>query len=607
MLTANQKYIDTANIKHLLAAGEKNIDRISIAVDRYYQGTDLSECLFTLRAINSSGGLILQNLEKESTTDQIILTWTVDETFTAVPGALALEIVCQNADVIVLKYEMSPMIVRGSILEQYEGGIDAIDKALQEMQSVLAQAEAISVKLPLIQNGTWWLYDVEAGVYVDSGQAVQGEKGDKGDTGEQGVQGEKGDTGAAGKDGENGYSPTATVVKTDGVVTITMTDQNGTTSASITEGADVDLSDYATTKDLEQYVKETVMDSTIATVKAQYHTADIALGDRITALESVKWGDFDPEANETTWKYCSAKLTTNANGEQTWLVNPTLSDSVDNALSLIEDGLYISLSEYATKTYVENTIAGVEKNITTLGDGLSTETMNRVNADTALDTRITALESADYGTQIENLATTTKNLANTCSSVDASLGTYVNATDNRITALETRIAALESSSGKSSTRTILFDSSNQDSIYLQYNSTTYSLSDFISTHADFLSDSALNYSTSVFGWDAQIYTCSNTVVALTADSYIALRYLSGSTETGILRLVSASSEKTASEILTAAQTDGSYTDLSLQWLYSTDSVTVLSPCTGITAGKYYVVWVGRSNNSHPLISEVSVW
>ena len=29
MLTANQKYIDTANIKHLLGAGEKNADKIS--------------------------------------------------------------------------------------------------------------------------------------------------------------------------------------------------------------------------------------------------------------------------------------------------------------------------------------------------------------------------------------------------------------------------------------------------------------------------------------------------------------------------------------------------------------------------------------------------
>ena len=43
MLTANQKYIDTANIKHLLSAGEKNADKIQIAIDRYYHQTDLSD------------------------------------------------------------------------------------------------------------------------------------------------------------------------------------------------------------------------------------------------------------------------------------------------------------------------------------------------------------------------------------------------------------------------------------------------------------------------------------------------------------------------------------------------------------------------------------
>ena len=84
MLTANQKYIDTANIKHLLGAGEKNADKIQIAVDRYYHQTDLSDCLFTLRAVNSGGGLVMQNLEKEVTESQIILTWTITEDFTAV-------------------------------------------------------------------------------------------------------------------------------------------------------------------------------------------------------------------------------------------------------------------------------------------------------------------------------------------------------------------------------------------------------------------------------------------------------------------------------------------------------------------------------------------
>lgn len=178
MLIANRKHIDTACVRHLLTAGEKNIDKIKITADRFYLGEDLSGGLFTLRAVNSRGELLLQNLEKEVFPSKLILTWHIDETFTAVPGALALEIVCYQGNVIVLKYEMTPMVVRGDVLEQYQGGIDAIDKALLEMQNILSQAKELTGKLPIIQDGSWWLYDVEKKEYIDSGYPAQGQPPD---------------------------------------------------------------------------------------------------------------------------------------------------------------------------------------------------------------------------------------------------------------------------------------------------------------------------------------------------------------------------------------------------------------------------------------------
>ena len=361
MLTANQKYIDTANIKHLLGAGEKNADKIQIAVDRYYHQTDLSDCLFTLRAVNSCGGLVMQNLEKETTENQIILTWTITEDFTAVSGELLPEIVGQKEDTVVIKYEMTPMVVRGSILEQYHGGIDAIDKALREMQSILAQAEQMIAKMPIIKNGTWWLYDVAAGDYVDSGYPAQGEKGDagergadgsdgaagksayeialqngfvgtetdwleslkgqKGDTGEPGAKGEpgekgergekgdtgetgeKGDTGAPGKDGVNGtdgadgFSPIATVTETDTGAIITITDKDGTTSATIQNGkdaAEVDLSLYAKKEDVAQAVEyahthtnKTTLNKITAAKFDSWEAAVQQIGDIETALAAI--------------------------------------------------------------------------------------------------------------------------------------------------------------------------------------------------------------------------------------------------------------------------------------------------------------------------------
>lgn len=342
MLTANQKYIDTANIKHLLSAGEKNADKIQIAIDRYYHQTDLSDCLFTLRAVNSGGGLVMQNLEKETTENQIILTWVVTEDFTAVSGQLLPEIVGQQDDTVVIKYEMTPMIVRNSILEQYKGGIDAIDKALREMQSILSQAEQLIAKMPIIKGGTWWLYDIATGDYVDSGYPAQGDKGDPGEPG------------TPGKDGADGYSPIATVAETDTGATITITDKNGTTTATVKNGA---------------------------------------------SGESMIWGDYTPGCEEgESAKYCTAKLVT-VYGKQTWQVLPSISTVSHNALDIVPDGLLVpdlspdvdALKASAHTHDNKDFLDGIE---TYLNSTYSKVTAEREAADNNLANRIKALEDS---------------------------------------------------------------------------------------------------------------------------------------------------------------------------------------------------------------------
>ena len=167
---------------------------------------------------------------------------------------------------------------------------------------------------------------------------------------------------------------------------------------------------------------------------------------------------------------------------------------------------------------------------------------------------------------------------------------------------------LEISGGESPTTTVLYDATHRDKVSLLYNGTIYSVADFTALHADFCSaknNYALNYGTTVFGWDYSCYTCCTLPISVTASTQIAIRFLAGSTEVGILRLVQ-SDTGTAADILAKAQTEGSYTDLPLQWLYSADYITTLTPCEGVTAGTYYLVWVGRSNNSHPLIQSISL-
>lgn len=87
-----------------------------------------------------------------------------------------------------------------------------------------------------------------------------------------GADGAKGDTGASGKDGADGFSPVAKVEKSGGVVTITITDANGTTIATLTEGAAVDLTPYAKTVYVDGKVQE-LSDSLTYTL--QEHTLSI--------------------------------------------------------------------------------------------------------------------------------------------------------------------------------------------------------------------------------------------------------------------------------------------------------------------------------------------
>lgn len=345
ILQANKKFIDTSHVAHLLTAGEKYADKLVFSVERFYQETDLSGCLFVMRGVNSAGNLALETLSQEVMETEIRLTWNVSPAFTAVSSMLALEIVCYDNSDRILKYTVTPMQVKASVLEEYSGGVDAIEEALKEMERILTETRTISVQLPQIRNGTWWLYDADSGAYTDSGLPARGEKGEtgekgepgakgdpgekgepgapgkdgadgvdgrdgadgksayllaaehgysgsesewlaslkgekgdagqpgergeKGDPGEQGIPGEKGDTGADGKDG---FSPIAAVAKDGSVVTITITDVNGTTTVTLTEGAAVDLTPYAKTVYVDEKVQE-LSDSLTYTL--QEHTLSI--------------------------------------------------------------------------------------------------------------------------------------------------------------------------------------------------------------------------------------------------------------------------------------------------------------------------------------------
>lgn len=113
-----------------------------------------------------------------------------------------------------------------------------------------------------------------------------------------GADGAKGDTGASGKDGADGFSPVAKVEKSGSVVTITITDANGTTIATLTEGAAVDLTPYAKTVYVDGKVQE-LSDSLTYTL--QEHTLSITHLEESAHTHDNK-AVLD-QLNEEQWKF----------------------------------------------------------------------------------------------------------------------------------------------------------------------------------------------------------------------------------------------------------------------------------------------------------------
>lgn len=124
---------------------------------------------------------------------------------------------------------------QGETGEQGPQGIQGPSGEKGDTGATGPQGDAATIELGTVTTG-------EAGTDViitnsgTSSNAVfnftipRGSQGVQGEQGSQGIQGPKGDT------GDDGFSPTATVTQTSGGATISITDKNGTTTASVTNG-----------------------------------------------------------------------------------------------------------------------------------------------------------------------------------------------------------------------------------------------------------------------------------------------------------------------------------------------------------------------------------
>ena len=187
--------------------------------------------------------------------------------------------------------------------------------------------------------------------------SLKGDKGDPGDRGLQGIPGEKGEKGDTGADGKDGFSPIANVVKDGSVITITITDKNGTTTVTLTEGAAVDLTPYAKVTYVDEKVQElsdsltyTLQEHTLSIThledKSHTHENQSAL-DQITAAKIAQWDGFGTQINGL-----STKVTVYS--EKTERTLESLQKQIDNLTSGRNYTILFQSGQNAISTYAPN-------------------------------------------------------------------------------------------------------------------------------------------------------------------------------------------------------------------------------------------------------------
>ena len=235
-------------------------------------------------------------------------------------------------------------------------------------------AYAIAVEHGYEDSEEKWLLSLK-GEKGDTGE--RGEKGNTGDRGLQGVpgeKGEKGDAGVAGKDGTDGFSPIANVVKNGSVITITITDKNGTTTVTLTEGAAVDLTPYAKVTYVDEKVQElsdsltyTLQEHTLSIThledKSHTHENQSAL-DQITAAKIAQWDGFGTQINGL-----STKVTVYS--EKTERTLESLQKQIDNLTSGRNYTVLFQSGQNAVSTYASNLSMILDGSYQTMTDFLA--------------------------------------------------------------------------------------------------------------------------------------------------------------------------------------------------------------------------------------------
>lgn len=320
--------------------------------------------------------------------------------------------------------------------------------------------------------------------------------------------------------------------------------------------------------------------------------------------------------------------------EEEWLqsITPDLSPYITRVeiLKIVEDKVLSSapdLSPYVTRVetqkLVESKFQTVENDLTSLENTVNSEIQDVKDSvepvvsqahwhhNLTLLNSLTSAKIAKWD-KISEVDTELQQLRDSTQYDQQNQNDAILNLENRITILESKIT-----SGNNG-YTVLFEHGTDavntygTNIGLVLNGGFHTMTHFCEQYSNFCCEDnnyALSYNQDDFNWDAPILIVVEKKLHLTSDSKIQFRYTSGATEDGLLYLINPPGGKIDIPITLYANSEieyGRVVQLDFQWLQSQKFITVETDCGDIESGEYYLAWVGRSNNTHPVIQSVKV-
>ncbi len=152
-----------------------------------------------------------------------------------------------------------------------------------------------------------------------------------------------------------------------------------------------------------------------------------------------------------------------------------------------------------------------------------------------------------------------------------------------------------------------------DKVFTIYQNGIQDISGYIRNNRQFCSvenNYALSYNQTDFGWDGQVYTASIEAFTVNSETSVVFCYSSGFLESGSLFLIptSGKSEKDTVQnyIFTSLNTQN-YVEVPFYWLQCSEFITQMIQLDAVPNGEYYLCWLGRSDNTHPVMRGVTIY